>query len=305
MNPREVFLRLVHGVCDGPYEELSGLYAEQTHVTHPFHPLGPPPLRSRDELHEHFTSPPPDTRTLHRKPVEITVHETTDPEVIVAEFTYQGQVAETGEAFAVPCVFVMRIRDGLIVESRDYIDPIASARAWGQLDALLDALRPAPASTKLDLDRVDLEELAMALEDQSAYERRWLIDPRSGELTFWTEDGGIDGNNPVDLDELDPDLVLVEPLPSRVWFRDMADFAGLVSDERVAARLTRALDGKGAFRRFRNELHQRHPDLIGVWNAFRNVRAARHAVDWLLDNELIDEERATRFRTEHPDPDVP
>ncbi|MEU4689812.1 nuclear transport factor 2 family protein [Actinoplanes sp. NPDC023714] len=142
-SPRETFLRLVNGVCDGPYEELAGLYAEQTHVTHPFHPLDPPPLRSRAELHEHFTAPPPaGARTLNRRPVGITVHETADPEVIVAEFAYQGRVEETGEAFTMPCVFVMRIRDGLIVESRDYIDHIAGARARGQLDDLLAALRP-------------------------------------------------------------------------------------------------------------------------------------------------------------------
>jgi ketosteroid isomerase-like protein len=141
-NPREVFLRLVNGVCEGPYEDLAGLYAEQTHVTHPFHPLNPPPLRSRSELHEHFTAPSPVDRTLNRRPVDITIHETADPEVIVAEFAYQGKVDETGETFTVPCVFVMRIRDGLIIESRDYIDPIASARAWGQLDRLLTALRP-------------------------------------------------------------------------------------------------------------------------------------------------------------------
>jgi ketosteroid isomerase-like protein len=132
----------VNGVCEGPYEELAGLYAEQTHVTHPFHPLSPPPLRSRDELHEHFTAAPPQGRTLSRKPVDINIHETADPEVIVAEFAYRGHVVETGETFTVPCVFIMRIRDAQIVESRDYIDPIASARAWGQLDSLLTALRP-------------------------------------------------------------------------------------------------------------------------------------------------------------------
>ncbi|MFF4877359.1 nuclear transport factor 2 family protein [Micromonospora sp. NPDC000668] len=146
-SPRETFLRLVNGVCDGPYEDLADLYAEQTHVTHPFHPLNPPPLRSRSELHEHFTAPPPVARTLNRKPVDVTIHETADPEVIVAEFAYQGRVAETGEAFTVPCVFVMRIRNGLIIESRDYIDHVASARAWGQLDSLLTALRPQESTT--------------------------------------------------------------------------------------------------------------------------------------------------------------
>ncbi|MFD0523241.1 nuclear transport factor 2 family protein [Paractinoplanes durhamensis] len=78
------------------------------------------------------------------------MHETADPEVIVAEFAYRGHVAETGETFTVPCVFIMRIRDGRIIESRDYIDAIASARAWGQLDSLLAALRPAEEA---DADR--------------------------------------------------------------------------------------------------------------------------------------------------------
>ncbi|WP_330465384.1 nuclear transport factor 2 family protein [Micromonospora zamorensis] len=146
-SPRETFLRLVNGVCASPYEDLADLYAEQTHVTHPFHPLNPPPLRSRAELHEHFTAPPPVARTLNRKPVDVTIHETADPEVIVAEFAYQGRVNETGEAFTVPCVFVMRIRDGLIIESRDYIDHISTARAWGQLDSLLTALRPRQSTT--------------------------------------------------------------------------------------------------------------------------------------------------------------
>ncbi|MCA2216069.1 nuclear transport factor 2 family protein [Jidongwangia harbinensis] len=152
-TPRETFLRLVNGVCDGPYEDLASLYAEQTHVTHPFHPLAPPPLRSRGELHEHFTAPAPVARTLNRKPVDITIHETADPEVIIAEFAYQGRVDETGEAFTVPCVFVMRIRDGLIIESRDYIDHIASARAWGHLDSLLTALRQRETTTDDGTDR--------------------------------------------------------------------------------------------------------------------------------------------------------
>jgi hypothetical protein len=53
-SPRDVFLALVHGVADGRWEELPGLYAEQTDVVHPFDPLRGPALRSRDELRAHF-----------------------------------------------------------------------------------------------------------------------------------------------------------------------------------------------------------------------------------------------------------
>jgi ketosteroid isomerase-like protein len=71
------------------------------------------------------------------QPDNIRVHETTDPEVIVAEFEYAGTILATGEPFRVPAIFVLRVRDGLIVESRDYIDHLAMIRARGQVGDLV------------------------------------------------------------------------------------------------------------------------------------------------------------------------
>ena len=139
LTPREVFLKLVWGVSEGRWDELPALYAEQTYVEHPFSPFGVKPLRTREELREHFSAgkrlPPP-----RQEPANITVHETADPEVIVAEFEYQG-TTENGEPFRIPCIFVIRVRDGKIVASRDYIDHISSARRRGLLDELVDAIR--------------------------------------------------------------------------------------------------------------------------------------------------------------------
>lgn len=140
--------------------------------------------------------------------------------------------------------------------------------------------------TMLDVRHLDLEEIATALQDQSAYEYRWLIDPASGEIMMWTADGGIDGKTPVDLDELD--LVPIEALPSSVWHRDMADFAERISDEQAGRRLQRAIQGRGAFRRFKDELQEEYPHLLTAWHAFQHARATRRAIDWLLDNSLID-----------------
>src|SRR5215207_5071702 len=109
----------------------------------------------------------------------------------------------------------------------------------------------------LDLDDVDVEEIATALADQTDYEHRWLIDPRTGKVAFWTSDTGIDGESPVEIDELD--LTLIDPLPSYIWFQDMADFADGISDIAAGQRLTRSLQGRGAFRRFKNQLYQHHP----------------------------------------------
>ena len=155
----------------------------------------------------------------------------------------------------------------------------------------------------LDLSRVDLEEIANALADQTDYEHRWLIDPQTGEIAFWTADTGIDGQTPVDLEELD--LVCIDPLPSWVWYQDMADFADGITDERAGCRLARAIQGKGAFRRFKDELHEEFPELLPAWYSFRDARATRRAVQWLADNSLIGDEAVDRFLTGHPDPGLP
>ena len=85
----------------------------------------------------------------------------------------------------------------------------------------------------------------------------------------------------------------------------MADFADTITDERAGRRLTQAIQGKGAFRRFRDELHEEYPDLLPAWCAFRDVRAERRAVRWLADNSLVDDDASSRFLTAHPDPDLP
>jgi len=155
----------------------------------------------------------------------------------------------------------------------------------------------------LDLTSLDVDEIAMALSDQTDFERQWLIDPRTGEVVLWTSDTGIDGENPVELDELD--LTPIDPLPSHVWYQDMADFAAQLTDETATRRLERALRGRGAFRHFKDELYEEYPDLVPVWQAFRDARATRRAVEWLLDEDLIASDAANQFLAEHQDPDVP
>ncbi|TWD79463.1 ketosteroid isomerase-like protein [Kribbella amoyensis] len=144
MTPTEVFLRLVHGVADREYAALPELYAERTDVRHPMAPGGDRPLLSRDALREHFGAVGPQVAdTIRFRPENIRIHETADPEVIVAEFEYAG----TEQAFRVPAIFVLRVRDGLIVESRDYLDHVAMARARGRFDDLVAAVRAEPAGT--------------------------------------------------------------------------------------------------------------------------------------------------------------
>jgi ketosteroid isomerase-like protein len=136
--------RLVAGSLDDQEREaqldaLAALYAEHTDVRHPFAPLGDTPLRTRAELREHFAASSGRTAGVERfEPAHTVVHRTGDPEVVIVEFRYVGSAH--GRDFDVPCIFVIRVRDGEIVESRDYGDHVGLARAFGRLDDLAAAL---------------------------------------------------------------------------------------------------------------------------------------------------------------------
>lgn len=151
-TPTEVFHQLVGGVAklvagdERQADALADLYAEQTHVTHPFAPAGAPTLRTREDLRRHFSAGPGAAAGRFRSfaAEHIVVHRTLDPEVVVAEFRYEGESVDG--PFTVPCVFVLRVRDGQIVESRDYVHHLETARAAGRLDELVAALAQAPAA---------------------------------------------------------------------------------------------------------------------------------------------------------------
>jgi uncharacterized protein len=145
-TPREVFLALVNGIADGNPDGLPELYAEQIDVVHPFDPLHGAPLRSREELRARMARLAAGPRP-RRRVGNVTIHETTDPEVIVAEFEYQG-TTDTGQPYALPAIFVLRVRNGEIVSSRDYHDHLASARVAGRLGELFAALSAGDASAE-------------------------------------------------------------------------------------------------------------------------------------------------------------
>ena len=65
------------------------------------------------------------------------------------------------------------------------------------------------------------------------------------------------------------------------------------------------LSRAGAFRRFKDVLHEEHPALLPAWYALRDARAMRRAVQWLADSSPIDDVAADRFLAGHPDPDLP
>ncbi|MFF7753238.1 nuclear transport factor 2 family protein [Streptomyces sp. NPDC007971] len=139
LSPREVFQKLLKGITAGRFSQLAELYAEEAVVETVFQPVGPRRFEGRATLMERFAE------VSANSPVELTatdvvIRETDDPEVIVAEWTYQVHHRATERNFEVANIQVLRVRDGLIVSSRDFHDHLALIVADGGLPQLVAAL---------------------------------------------------------------------------------------------------------------------------------------------------------------------
>jgi predicted nucleotidyltransferase len=152
--------------------------------------------------------------------------------------------------------------------------------------------------TMLDLDRVDLGELCMALEDNSP-EHSWWVDPRTGTFEFWSDLGDNEGEEHPE----DRGLVAVEPIDSAEGYSDMEDFSARVPDARSRDHLLRAIAGRGAFRRFKDTLLDL-PDLREAWFAFHDARMQRRAIEWLETRGMIGSAEAECALAERPEPEL-
>ncbi|RKT09577.1 ketosteroid isomerase-like protein [Streptomyces sp. 1114.5] len=139
LSPREVFLKLLEGITTGRFTELAQLYAEDAVVETVFQPVGPRRFEGRAVLAERFHEVGVQT-PLELRASNVVVRETDDPEVVVAEFDYHVLHRTTGRSFESANVQILRVRDGLIVHSRDYHDHLALAVAGGNLPQLVAAL---------------------------------------------------------------------------------------------------------------------------------------------------------------------
>ena len=146
-------------------------------------------------------------------------------------------------------------------------------------DDLLAQLRFQPLTGRVV--PVDLEMLAIELDGDPAMSIGGYLDLTTGEVY---DDGATDP------DVVGPDAAIdVEAEPerwlgfdrtgSREGWRDMAAFADRQHDTALRERLQRAIEGKGAFRRFRDLIHDE--DLTEQWYAFSGDRQLGRAREFL------------------------
>jgi hypothetical protein len=152
-------------------------------------------------------------------------------------------------------------------------------------DGTADALVPVP---------VDLEELAEALEgDPLDATGGGIIDLDSGEvfveyvIDYMRDDEGID------LYETRERVLGIGRLGSHAAYQDMLDYIDSLADEHLAELLMVAVQGRGAFRRFKDVLAERTGTLEPYF-AFAEERKLRRAADWLAANGYVSTRPARR-----------
>lgn len=169
--------------------------------------------------------------------------------------------------------------------------PLASAwadalrvRDWDgdeELAAELDAAlgrEPAPSGTPLP---VDLDELSELLETGLGAEPG-RVDVQTGEVWHASTIEYVTEEEQEDAPDFgDPDRWLyVSPEGSSEGYRDMAQFIATIDDAARADLLAVAIDGRGAFRRFKDAL-ARWPEESERWYRFSDERRLGRARQWL------------------------
>ena len=134
--------------------------------------------------------------------------------------------------------------------------------------------------------KISLDELCEAMED-SSYENEHFLDLETGEILFVSE--YMDDEDSEKLKErIEEDFERYERIPkaeSHEGYQDMVDFIATVDNERLVELLEVAINGKGAFRRFKDVLLN-YPEERERWFQFKDERMEERALEWLDDIEV-------------------
>ena len=120
--------------------DMADCYAERFVIEMPF-ATGLAPERmetTREELRARVTAGLAARR--YTRATDVRIHETADPEVVVVEYRLEGRKVADDSPFSLAFVMVVTVRDGLIVHSRDYSNPIDGARLLGRIAQLVALL---------------------------------------------------------------------------------------------------------------------------------------------------------------------
>ncbi len=133
---------------------------------------------------------------------------------------------------------------------------------------------------------INLGELCEAMED-SSYENEYFPDLETGEIVFISD--YMDNEETSELKDRIEDSDRYERIPkaeSYEGYQDMVDFIATVDNEHLVELLEVAINGKGAFRRFKDVLLN-YPEERERWFQFKDERMEERALEWLDDIDVV------------------
>lgn len=77
----------------------------------------------------------------------------------------------------------------------------------------------------------------------------------------------------------------IDPMPSRWAYQDMEEFTQAIENNVLRGKLEEALDGRGAFRRFKTVLLD-YPDARDRWFAFKDAKMTHRVEAWLEKQDI-------------------
>ena len=128
--------------------------------------------------------------------------------------------------------------------------------------------------------------------ENNSYEVEYYLDLETGEILFVSED--MDDVETVKMkNQIEEELGRYELIPkaeSYEGYRDMQAFITTVEDDHLSELLEVAINGKGAFRRFKDVLLN-YPEERERWFQFKDDRMKERALEWLddIDVTLVEE----------------
>ncbi len=120
--------------------------------------------------------------------------------------------------------------------------------------------------------RINLGELCDAM-GNSSFENEYFLDLETGEILFISEYADDEETEKLK-DRIEEEFERYERIPkaeSHEGYEDMVEFIATVKDERLVELLETAINGKGAFRRFRDVLLN-YPENREGWFQFKDDR---------------------------------
>lgn len=124
---REIVEQILRASREQDTETFVNLFAPDGYIEWPYRPAGiPGRVEGRDQIREFLTAQANGLVKFdeYRNTV---IYETTDPEVVIVEYEAHGTVIPTGAPLHQTIIAVLRIRDGLVVSYRDYLNPLVLA----------------------------------------------------------------------------------------------------------------------------------------------------------------------------------